>query len=357
MSNILEFGNKIAFHPGYYIKEYIDELGMTQEEFAMRLGTTPKNVSCIIRGEQSLSLEIAAKLSRLMGTSVKYWLNLQSEYDSLRVESEIEKEIEKEKELFKYIDYSYFQKNFNLPSLPRKTNEQIVKVREFLGVSSLTNFLKRDLEVNFRTANLEIKDSNIVKANIMVHIATNIALEMKDTPKYDRKKFLKAIDYALTLTLNHDNFYQLIKEEFYKCGVILVLIPNIPGSKVNGAAKKIGDRMLLMMDDRNCSSDSFWFTLMHEIGHIVNGDYGISYSGDVEDEANKYASDKLINPAKYKEFVESENFHIQNILKFAKQINRDPGIIVGRLQNDKYISFNDRESNLLKHKYSIIFDR
>ena len=40
MSNIIEFGNKIAFHPGYYIREYIDELGMTQEEFAMRLGNT-----------------------------------------------------------------------------------------------------------------------------------------------------------------------------------------------------------------------------------------------------------------------------------------------------------------------------
>ena len=66
MSNIIEFGNKIAFHPGYYIREYIDELGMTQEEFAMRLGTTPKNISCIIRGEQSLSLEIATKLSRLI---------------------------------------------------------------------------------------------------------------------------------------------------------------------------------------------------------------------------------------------------------------------------------------------------
>ena len=103
MSNVIEFGSKIAFHPGYYIREYIDELGMTQEEFAMHLGTTPKNVSCIIRGEQSLSLEIAKKLSRLMGTSVKYWLNLQSEFDSLCVEIELEQEISKEKEVFKLL--------------------------------------------------------------------------------------------------------------------------------------------------------------------------------------------------------------------------------------------------------------
>lgn len=42
MSNYVEYKNQIAFHPGYYIKEYIDELGLTQEDFANRLGTTPK---------------------------------------------------------------------------------------------------------------------------------------------------------------------------------------------------------------------------------------------------------------------------------------------------------------------------
>jgi plasmid maintenance system antidote protein VapI len=48
MRNYIEYGNKIAFHPGYYIKEYIDNLGLTQEDFANRLGTTPKNISYIV---------------------------------------------------------------------------------------------------------------------------------------------------------------------------------------------------------------------------------------------------------------------------------------------------------------------
>ena len=37
MSNYIEFENKIAFHPGYYIKEIVDESGLTQEDFAKRL--------------------------------------------------------------------------------------------------------------------------------------------------------------------------------------------------------------------------------------------------------------------------------------------------------------------------------
>ena len=38
MSNYIEYKDKIAFHPGYYLKEIIDESGLTQEDFAERLG-------------------------------------------------------------------------------------------------------------------------------------------------------------------------------------------------------------------------------------------------------------------------------------------------------------------------------
>ena len=86
MSNYIEYNDTIAFHPGYYIKEIIDESGLTQEDFAKRLDTTPKNLSLLIRGEQSLSIDIAMKLSRMIGTSVNYWLNLQNAYDALIAE-------------------------------------------------------------------------------------------------------------------------------------------------------------------------------------------------------------------------------------------------------------------------------
>lgn len=77
MSNFVEYKDNVAFHPGYYIKEYVDESGLTQEDFAKRLDTTPKNLSILIRGDQSLSVDMAMKLSRMTGTSAEYWLNIQ----------------------------------------------------------------------------------------------------------------------------------------------------------------------------------------------------------------------------------------------------------------------------------------
>lgn len=127
----------------------------------------------------------------------------------------------------------------------------------------------------------------------------------------------------MTLTRHHEEFYPLIRKAFLETGIIFVILPNIAGSKTNGATKKIGQNIMLMVNDRRLNADSFWFTLFHEIGHIINGDYGISFE---------------------KETGEQE--------EAANRINRDPGIVLGRLQNDKIVDFNDWTLNPLRHKYS-----
>ena len=355
MSNYIEYDDKIAFHPGYYIKEIVEESGLTQEDFAKRLDTTPKNLSLLIRGEQNLSIDIAMKLSRMTGTSVSYWLNLQNAYDSLIAEFKSKEELAQERIIFSYLDYKYFREYFNLPDLPRKKDEQIVQVRNFLNVSTLTVFKKPDMTVSFRSATGEMSEANIIKANIMVQIATNITLET-EAPKFNKSLFEEAVRYALTLTKDHSTFYPLIKEAFCKVGVIFVILPNISGSKINGATKKVGNNIMLLVNDRRLNSDTFWFTLFHEIGHIMNGDYGISFdseSGEQEEIADKYAEDMLIPCDQYQQFIAENRFDIQSIRRFAKRIDRDPGIVLGRLMNDGKVSYDDWSLNPLRHKYKV----
>ena len=253
------------------------------------------------------------------------------------------------------MDYKYFREYFNLPDLPRKKDEQIVQVRNFLNVSTLTVFKKPDMAVSFRSATGEMSEANIIKANIMVQIATNIALET-EAPKFDKSLFEEAVRYALTLTKDHSTFYPLIKEAFCKVGVIFVILPNISGSKINGATKKVGNNIMLLVNDRRLNSDTFWFTLFHEIGHIMNGDYGISFdseSGEQEEIADKYAEDMLIPCDQYQQFIAENRFDIQSIRSFAKRIDRDPGIVLGRLMNDGKVSYDDWSLNPLRHKYKV----
>lgn len=355
MSNYIEYNDTVAFHPGYYIKEIVEESGLTQEDFAKRLDTTPKNLSLLIRGEQSLSIDIALKLSRMLGTSVNYWLNLQNAYDALIAEFKSQEELIKERKVFEAFDYKYFRENYGLPDRPRKKDEQIKALREFLKVATLTVLTKRDMAVNFRSSTVILEEASTVKANTMVQIATNKALEV-NAPKFNKKKFEEAVQYALTLTMNHSEFYPLIRKAFQEAGVIFVILPNISGSKINGATKKIGNNIMLMVNDRRLNSDSFWFTLFHEIGHIINGDYGISFekeSGEQELAADLFAEDSLIPREKYHDFVESRRFKLKDITSFAVSIDRDPGIVLGRLQNDGLVRFDDWTMKPIRHKYKV----
>ena len=79
---IVENINLIAFHPGQYIGELIEDYQMTQKEFAEKLGLSPKTINKLVNGEESISNDIAQKLEKFTNISMKTWLNLQTSYDT-----------------------------------------------------------------------------------------------------------------------------------------------------------------------------------------------------------------------------------------------------------------------------------
>lgn len=355
MSNYIEHNGKIAFHPGYYISEVVEESGLTHEDYAKRLGTTPKNLSLLIRGKQSLSPEMAFLLSRITGASMEYWLNLQNRFDELKMEFKADDEMKSEERILDFISYQYLRDNFGLPDLPRRKREQVEAARKFLGVSSLVVFSKEDMAVSFRSASSQLPEQSIVKANVMVQIAVNRVLKV-DVPEFDYRKFVSAVNSALALTCDHDTFYESLRRSFLEAGVVFEILPNLPGSRINGATKKIGKSIMLMVNDRCLFSDIFWFTLFHEIGHVMNRSYGISFdcdSGTEEDAADNYARDSLVPPDAYAAFISERRFGRLDIISFASSINRDPAIILGRLQHDGFVGFDNMQLNRLKRRYKV----
>ena len=80
-NKIIEYKDLIAFHPGQYIGELIEDYNMTQKELVERLGVSAKTVSKLINAEESISKETAHKLAKLSGVSMQTWLNFQNAYD------------------------------------------------------------------------------------------------------------------------------------------------------------------------------------------------------------------------------------------------------------------------------------
>ncbi|MFI4969330.1 MAG: HigA family addiction module antitoxin [Lysobacterales bacterium] len=68
-------------HPGYYLREILEDLGMSQAAFAGAIGVSPMRVSHIVREQRPVTADLALRFGRAFGQSPQFWINLQSSYD------------------------------------------------------------------------------------------------------------------------------------------------------------------------------------------------------------------------------------------------------------------------------------
>ena len=97
-ANIIEYKNLIAFHPGSFLVDIVEDMGVSVEEFAERCETSPENMYAIINGEQKLTPDMARKISNATGTSAELWMGLQVDYDNKALEIELCEALEKGKQ-------------------------------------------------------------------------------------------------------------------------------------------------------------------------------------------------------------------------------------------------------------------
>ena len=356
---IVEYKDLIAFHPGQYVEELIEDYNVTQKEFAERLGVSAKTVSKLVNAEESISKETAHKLAKLSGVSMQAWLNLQNAYDVKVAEIVEQKELEEggEKEICEMIDFKYFKERGYVPDKRYSLKEKIIELRKILEVSSLEYLVTFNHLVSYRNTR-EFTTKSIVNSNIMLELASKKARDITTT-KLHRRKLERSLPTLRNLTRQDPEvFPQRLYDILLDCGVVLVGLPALPNANLNGATKKFGNgSAMLLLTDRNKASDIFWFSLFHEIGHILENDFssddgnGESYRRS-EEEADKFAKDFLIRPEDYQAFVEKGNFDKSNILDFAEKIDIHPSVVLGRLQNEGILSF-DRYRELKENYYFV----
>src|SRR5438876_11705044 len=71
-----------AIHPGEILREeFLEPLGLTAYRLAKGTGMTESAVGDILHGRRSITAATALRLSRFLGCSPEFWLNLQASYD------------------------------------------------------------------------------------------------------------------------------------------------------------------------------------------------------------------------------------------------------------------------------------
>jgi addiction module HigA family antidote len=73
-------------HPGEVLKDEITEIGLTQSSLAKHIGVLPKTINEICRGKRGISVEMALKLSKALGGSPQFWMNLQNNWEISQID-------------------------------------------------------------------------------------------------------------------------------------------------------------------------------------------------------------------------------------------------------------------------------
>ena len=68
-------------HPGAVLQDELEVVGLTQSALAKHIGVLPKTINEICRGKRGISAEMAMKLSKALGGSPQFWLNLQNNWE------------------------------------------------------------------------------------------------------------------------------------------------------------------------------------------------------------------------------------------------------------------------------------
>src|SRR3954454_9246871 len=69
-------------HPGeVLLEEFLKPLGISQNKLAREIKVPPRRVNEIVLGKRSITPDTALRLARYLGTSEKFWLGLQLDFD------------------------------------------------------------------------------------------------------------------------------------------------------------------------------------------------------------------------------------------------------------------------------------
>lgn len=361
MSNVIEYNDIVAFHPGYYIEEIIEDMEISQSEFAVRLGTTPKTVSKLVNGQCNLSNDLAQKLAMMLGTGIEVWLNIQLNYEKQIFEIEKERCYEEQKSIVEKIDYSFFINNAKLPKT-RITSEKIEHLCRYFQIANLNILKNEDFLLDSKKEATSKGIETIINNRAWIQTAINYAKD-SEVVEFDSKKLKDSLPQIRNFT-NYEIEKSLtkLKDVLSECGVALVVLPHLKDSEINSIVKWYAkNKVMLAISEKRIKSDTFWFSLFHEIKHIFQKKFTMTFIDDMsnevcdielklENEADEFALNYLVPLKYYNKLIKNKKINEDEINNLAKEIGINPLIIISRLQHDGMLS-QSRYKNL-KQKFS-----
>jgi len=340
------------FGPGYFIKEQMEFREWTQEDLAEITGITLKHISRILLDKQPITLDTARLLAEVFKTSTQYWLNLDTSYrlwlehvkTAQETEADVKSEIYGRMPIRDMVKKGWLKPFVNLEEL-------MAEVLKFWNWDTL-DFSKLDLQniPYYTRKSIAFTQFNASYAITWYQMALKVA-EKLSCPVYN-KEMLKALYDEIHVYTLVENGIELFLNKLQECGVIYFVLPHLQKTYLDGAAFISGDNPVIVYTGRYKRIDNFWFTMAHEIAHIllhldeqrpfILDNLKDGERNEVEDEANSHAAERLKH-AEISEFLNPYLDYLQasKVEECAAKYEVHPAIIMGKLAYDKKLSYRN----------------
>lgn len=334
-----------AVAPGEILLEALQDREMTQSELAQRLGRPLKTINEIIKGKAAITPETAIQLERTLGISARFWTNLERQYRDTLARQQAEAELETQASWADRFPISDLVRH-RLIERGRTKAATLANLLSWLRVSSPIAYDRVTAAAAYRASPAFTASPEAVTA--WLRWGELQAAHVEAAP-FDADRFRQVLAEIRPLT-RKEPFAQVFKRVQDMCaeaGVVVVLTPELSGTHLSGAARWIGSKAVIQLSLRHKSDDQFWFTFLHEAGHILSrgrrrdfldGADAADAKTDAEElAADQFARDALLPPDDYARFVAVGDFGRTAVRAFAASQSVAPGIVAGRLERDKRV--------------------
>jgi addiction module HigA family antidote len=340
----------VVFHPGETLAEKLEEMEMGPKEFALRTGKPEKTIIAVLKGESSITPDMAVQFENATRIPAHFWMNHQRGYDEYIAREKRQTVIQEALAWAKQFPLADMIKKGWLPQVAT-IEEKTMEMLAFFGFSNHTAwedyYFKQQLKVAFRISLAQTKEPYAISAWLRKGELQAAELEAND---YSEKKFKEALPELKSIMANHpEGFFNKLQSICLEAGVKVVHTPCINKAPISGSTRWLNDTPFIQLTGRYNRNDSFWFTFFHEAGHILlhgkkdifleNLDYS-DKDFEKEKEADLFAVKWTMTDDEEAEILAAAPISEEDIRNFAKQFTTHPAIIIGRLQHKKLIPYS-----------------
>jgi HTH-type transcriptional regulator / antitoxin HigA len=336
--------------PGEILKEELDARGWTQKDLATILDRPEQAISEIIKGTKQITPATALELGGALGTSAETWINLEAQYRlALARDARPSDEISERARLYGLAPVAEILRRGWIKGSPDPT-ELARQMCEFMGIATIWD--EPETLAALRASGSRGPQESAVLAWLkrVEHLATEQRL-----PAFDVGRLEQSLPEVLERSQTAAGVREL-PGLLGLSGVHFLVVPHLPKSFLDGGSQWVDDRPVVAVTLRYDRIDSLWFTLMHEVAHILFGHrdllaetlWGGDRDAPNEGEANRWAEEQLVPAEDYAVLTGRAVTRptLADITAFARRIRRHPGIVVGRLQRDEILGYSQARSTL-----------